>query len=1288
MKTSIQLILLFILTQVLFLSTVAQEEQKPELIVQLGHYQGAAYGIMDLSFSRDNKYAVTAGSECEVIFWEVATGRELQKLDLSRINPYNSCPVNSVAFSPDNNFVLIGGGRVALLWDIENKRVTQKFEKHKDAIYYVAYSSDGRFVATGAGRITHLWDVNSGKEIAQLKQDSSIYNLTFSPNSKLLLTGSYDGKAYLWNVEKAQLIRNFKVAKVTEFPETEQTPTAVAFSSNGELILAGVESSAKVWNSESGLEIKEFKFSGSVSWVAFSPDGNSILISSNYTKDGGAYLFDINTGKELKKFGAGTRFAAFSPDNKFIATSAVTENLIKTDPNWYGKRGDNNAILWDVSSGEFVRSLEGQSDLVSNVAVSQNGRFIFASSIDKASGMWDISESQLKWNFHKKSVDFPQLMPSPKNIINNDSPTKFVSSAVFSSNGTILVAEDEDAVLRSVEDGRVLQVFQGHQAPIRSVALSADGRFALTGSGGGGLDWNGNGVKSFTTGDGAIRMWNVATGAEMRRFGDNRTGEWAESINSIMFSPDNLYVLAAYGQDAFLWEKSTGRLLHRFGKMYGHTRSGESQERKYVADYGKVTSAVFTPNEQFIVTGYSNGTAHLWNVKTGKEILTYNGHNNLTSVAISHDGNKVLTSNNSETYLWETITGKRLQSFDGGGSSVAFSGDNRFILTAGIDSTIRLWSVSTGKVLCRLIIFRDGNWLVVNSEGRFDTNKSLDQIEGLHWSFPNESLRAFPLEIFMRQYYEPGLLHRVLNGEQFKTLPSIAEINRVQPKVLIKNVQQVKDSADLVDVTVDVESVTEDVSVSAADRAKKEKKTSGVFDLRLFRDEQFVGVSAPQEKLEKFIKDAPRLVEETRLSGKLIDTPEDRAWREANDVFALTAENVRKISANKIEYTFRNVRLPNDGRESVEFKAYAFNADKVKSATTEPLKFSIPKTVSAEKKKGKAILVSIGVNASENPAYDLRYAANDAREMQKIVGGNLLKEKGAKYADVIQIPLVSDYKTEQFPAVNAAQKEIIRGVFALLSGRNYKDVLAGLEKINPKLAEEFQKIPNIEKLGRIEPEDTLIISFSGHGYADNAGIFYLLPFDIGANTSKLTTENLNKMISSDELSLWMQDITAAEMIMIIDACHSSAAVQGDGFKPGPMASRGLGQLAYDKDMKILSATQANNVALELGSLQQGLLSYALLQDGIIKSLADSDKNKQMLSTEWLLYAESRVPGLYTEVLDGKRGVFINGKNIKPEEIRSGVYNLDGNQKSNLNLQQPSLFDFKRRKTENLLFNLP
>jgi len=313
---------------------------------------------------------------------------------------------------------------------------------------------------------------------------------------------------------------------------------------------------------------------------------------------------------------------------------------------------------------------------------------------------------------------------------------------------------------------------------------------------------------------------------------------------------------------------------------------------------------------------------------------------------------------------------------------------------------------------------------------------------------------------------------------------------------------------------------------------------------------------------------------------------------------------------------------------------------------------------------------------------------NDARNMQEIIGERL-KADSSKYSEVISIPLVSDYGADKKVTENNAQKVIIKSVFSLLAGKDYKDVLAEVskDKENPNLADVLKKIPNVEKLKPIEPEDTLIITYAGHGYADGAGIFYLLPYDIGADTERLTAENLRKAISSDELSLWMQDITAAEMLMVIDACHSSAAVQGDGFKPGPMGSRGLGQLAYDKDMKILSATQADNVALELGSLKQGLLSYALLQDGILKSLADADKNKKLSAAEWLSFAEKRVPKLYQEVKDGKRGVIINGESVKAGESRAVLVG-SSNLKSSLNLQQPSLFDFKRRNTKESLFILP
>src|ERR1700761_3614638 len=99
--------------------------------------------------------------------------------------------------------------------------------------------------------------------------------------------------------------------------------------------------------------------------------------------------------------------------------------------------------------------------------------------------------------------------------------------------------------------------------------------------------------------------------------------------------------------------------------------------------------------------------------------------------------------------------------------------------------------------------------------------------------------------------------------------------------------------------------------------------------------------------------------------------------------------------------------------------------------------------------------------------------------------------------------------------------------------------------------------------------------------------------------------------------------------MIVDTCHSASTVDEPGFKPGPMGSRGLGQLAYDKGMRILAASQADDVALESEKLKQGLLTYALVHDGLEAAQATSpETNGSITINSWLQYGANRVPGLY------------------------------------------------------------
>jgi len=81
----------------------------------------------------------------------------------------------------------------------------------------------------------------------------------------------------------------------------------------------------------------------------------------------------------------------------------------------------------------------------------------------------------------------------------------------------------------------------------------------------------------------------------------------------------------------------------------------------------------------------------------------------------------------------------------------------------------------------RVVRSRPERLAVVDQQGRFDTN-DLDGGAPLHWLVSDDPLHALPLEIFMRDYYTPRLLARIMNGEELPPIRSIAEIkNRVQP---------------------------------------------------------------------------------------------------------------------------------------------------------------------------------------------------------------------------------------------------------------------------------------------------------------------------------------------------------------------------------------------------------------------------------------------------------------------------------------------------------------------------
>lgn len=71
-------------------------------------------------------------------------------------------------------------------------------------------------------------------------------------------------------------------------------------------------------------------------------------------------------------------------------------------------------------------------------------------------------------------------------------------------------------------------------------------------------------------------------------------------------------------------------------------------------------------------------------------------------------------------------------------------------------------------------------------------------------------------------------------------------------------------------------------------------------------------------------------------------------------------------------------------------------------------------------------------------------------------------------------------------------------------------------------------------------------------------------------------------------------LKAQHIALILDACHSGQVLEADEWRTGPMNSRSLAQLAWEKGIEVITASQSNQYAKELKNLQHGPLTYYLL----------------------------------------------------------------------------------------------
>jgi WD40 repeat protein/serine/threonine protein kinase len=220
--------------------------------------------------------------------------------------------------------------------------------------------------------------------------------------------------------------------------------------------------------------------------------------------------------------------------------------------------------------------------------------------------------------------------------------------------------------------------FEGHTQPINTVAISPDGRTAISASG-----------------DNTLILWDIQTGEIVRRF-EGHTGPAA----GVEFTPDGRSIISCSDDTTLIqWDVQTSEIVRRFE---GHT--------------GQVWSLVLSPDGLTMLSIAGNFELILWDVRTG-QIIRYLETNNreptdvvgVDNIDFSPDGKTVLTGSWDNTLiLWDVRTGAVIRRFGANGEghfspaeAVRFSPDGRWALSGAMESTLILWDVATGQVLRR-----------------------------------------------------------------------------------------------------------------------------------------------------------------------------------------------------------------------------------------------------------------------------------------------------------------------------------------------------------------------------------------------------------------------------------------------------------------------------------------------------------------------------------------------------------------------------------------------------------
>ena len=612
----------------------------------------------------------------------------------------------------------------------------------------MAVNSKSGVVIAGndADKNLYVFDPKSGAQTLKIVTEMKrICSIAVSPDGTRIVAADNEGKIKSYDAASGKSLNEFTGHKASVFK--------VSFSPDGKQFLSlGLDQVIRVWDIATGKELAAIVDNSIPGLVAeFMPNGYELLIESSpkaiIDQHFQLQIVNWNTSTISKTLRLPQGWyqmpwdAALDPSGKSVVVAGLDKSLLD----------------FDLTTGKPTRMMESRADVIADIALTEDGKSLVVAGKYGAMSVFDLGTNTLT----EVSVPLSGSRLPRANL----SATSDLLLADFGDIKQFLIDPKTGKFLRTVETdmtaayqreevlGTPNQTWFGPGGVILvRYGLSTFACDAKTGKQIGSFDGNLDGLeilKPLTEDQGEVSDYIMVhsshDGITLAMYGLGpkfflkdefgagklRTLEGhTEVVNGLDFSKDGkIVVTGSRDQTVKLWDTASGK------------------ETRTISGFGgRVLHVKFVANDQYILTNTIDGRGFLHRTSDGSEVAATKGKlDAATNLVVTPDGKRMIwiRENNSDFYR----TG---------------------------DASAHIMELATGRELGQIMLFRNGDWAVLDGQGRYDANDP-SGLEGLYWLVGDE---AIGLGQFKSMYYDPGLLGKLL-GSNPEPLRDVVPLTRV-----------------------------------------------------------------------------------------------------------------------------------------------------------------------------------------------------------------------------------------------------------------------------------------------------------------------------------------------------------------------------------------------------------------------------------------------------------------------------------------------------------------------------